>query len=426
MTTDREKHNHAHPSRLRHWAFLVVTILAGIALLLAVPVVVFLINNRPPNIVVPTPKMPKPNGWDDFVKAGGLLRTEGPYYRPVKSWTLPEYETLMRENKPILDLVRRGLRKPYMHPPVRDLNNIAFTHYSSCRGLARALASEERYYSLTDRPGKAADSMMDCLELGVILPQGGVIMAALVGSAIEAIGIHDFPDILPKLTPQELAHVARRLELIRRKRVPYSQIILEEGLALTADQKRTFSSKDSIRYMANPTNWITPLTSSQSSPPTMQTLRLVFTNKSAMLRENAAYYKALATEQAGPYNGPSSVPLPANVWAQAGFLDNMMLGRFFVTRRETLMILLQTEVALRRYRFDHGRYPERLAQLAPKYLKSTPVDPFGLNKPLLYRLRKDGSFLLYSRGPNMKDDGGKVMKWKGEDTKGDVTLASSR
>jgi len=37
-----------------------------------------------------------------------------------------------------------------------------------------------------------------------------------------------------------------------------------------------------------------------------------------------------------------------------------------------------------------------------------PVDPFGLGKPLKYRSKGNGqSFLLYSIGSDMKDDGGK-------------------
>ena len=31
--------------------------------------IIFMLNNRPPKIVIPTPKMPKVNGWDDFVQA---------------------------------------------------------------------------------------------------------------------------------------------------------------------------------------------------------------------------------------------------------------------------------------------------------------------------------------------------------------------
>ncbi|MFA0747150.1 MAG: hypothetical protein EORIYHIE_001019, partial [Candidatus Fervidibacter sp.] len=41
-----------------------------------------------------------------------------------------------------------------------------------------------------------------------------------------------------------------------------------------------------------------------------------------------------------------------------------------------LQRLGQVAVALRLYRHEHGRYPETLEELVPKYLPSLPIDPF--------------------------------------------------
>jgi hypothetical protein len=57
------------------------------------------------------------------------------------------------------------------------------------------------------------------------------------------------------------------------------------------------------------------------------------------------------------------------------------------------------------YRQDHGRYPEKLGELSPKYLVKIPGDLFS-GKPLIYRLEGTG-FLLYSVGENGIDDGGR-------------------
>ena len=63
--------------------------------------------------------------------------------------------------------------------------------------------------------------------------------------------------------------------------------------------------------------------------------------------------------------------------------------------------------ALERYRLAKGEYPERLAVLAPEYLKTIPPDVVdGL--PLHYRRTQDGSFALYSVGWNGQDDGGVI------------------
>lgn len=41
----------------------------------------------------------------------------------------------------------------------------------------------------------------------------------------------------------------------------------------------------------------------------------------------------------------------------------------------------ETSVALRRYRLDHGSYPDALAQLVPQYLPWVPIDPFSGHPP---------------------------------------------
>lgn len=80
--------------------------------------------------------------------------------------------------------------------------------------------------------------------------------------------------------------------------------------------------------------------------------------------------------------------------------------------------LAQTAVALRLYRHGHGRYPETLQELVPKYLPRVPIDPFD-GKPLRYKRLQRG-FKVWSVGENMKDDGGVkvigVWRWR----KGDI------
>ncbi len=73
-------------------------------------------------------------------------------------------------------------------------------------------------------------------------------------------------------------------------------------------------------------------------------------------------------------------------------------------RHEQTIQNLRVAFALAGYHKDHGSYPSKLDELAPKYLKALPNDLFTA-KPLIYRPSTDG-FLLYSVGPNGKDDDG--------------------
>ena len=64
-----------------------------------------------------------------------------------------------------------------------------------------------------------------------------------------------------------------------------------------------------------------------------------------------------------------------------------------------------TAIALKRFRLRHGKYPAQLRELVPEFLPRPPIDLMD-GKPLRYRQRDDGTFLLYSVGEDGKDDGG--------------------
>ena len=63
---------------------------------------------------------------------------------------------------------------------------------------------------------------------------------------------------------------------------------------------------------------------------------------------------------------------------------------------------------------DHKKYPEKLADLVPKYAAKIPEDVFT-GKPLIYK-KTDTGYLLYSVGVNGKDDGGQLIS---EEPRGD-------
>lgn len=70
---------------------------------------------------------------------------------------------------------------------------------------------------------------------------------------------------------------------------------------------------------------------------------------------------------------------------------------------------------LERYRLVHQAYPDTLDPLSPDYLTTLPPDPYT-RKPFQYARTGDGSFRLYSLGPDRRDDGG---RFDYDDTKTD-------
>ena len=72
---------------------------------------------------------------------------------------------------------------------------------------------------------------------------------------------------------------------------------------------------------------------------------------------------------------------------------------------EVAQKVVTTAIALKRYQLKHGNYPLDLDTLVPEFLPAVPLDSVDGN-PLRYRLNPNGTYLLYSVGPNGKDDGG--------------------
>lgn len=75
--------------------------------------------------------------------------------------------------------------------------------------------------------------------------------------------------------------------------------------------------------------------------------------------------------------------------------------------------------AIRLHRLDQGKLPTRLEELVPRYLPSVPIDPFS-GRPMIYRIETN-TFVLYSLGPDKRDDGGEPMGPATEEN-GDLTF----
>jgi tetratricopeptide (TPR) repeat protein len=81
------------------------------------------------------------------------------------------------------------------------------------------------------------------------------------------------------------------------------------------------------------------------------------------------------------------------------------VGKF--ANAQSSVDLARVAIALERYRFAHGEFPETLDVLSPQFVDKLPHDIIN-GQPLYYHRTDDGQFVLYSVGWNEKDDGGVV------------------
>jgi hypothetical protein len=428
--------------RRRPWLVGCFGIGIGLPLLCAtILFIVFKANNRPPQILIPTPVMPVPNAFDDFVRAGQLVRAmkhKSPYSMvgpKVLNETLANFAACANDAVPVLTAVRNSLSKPYLHPPVRSFYT-PMPQYGTFRSVARTVIGAAGYYARIRQPGKAIDILLDGMEMGVMIPRGGTLMADLNGTAIEAICTAYIEPLIPQLSTQELAHVAKRLDAISAKRLPWSSVIVEEGWNETASWREILRKPDFTRLSLDYFKNMRPLVSSnvsQRMTPTdgWQLLQFGLASKSAILRENLEYYRHLAHEaERTVYTGTSVVPVPNNLIMRLSTSQ----GNMFVSARSkheasrVVQDILRIEVAIHRYRKDRGAFPPSLSLLTPVYLASIPNDPLAgvPHVPFRYRVKDNGShFLLYSLGTDLVDGGGTPARHPA-DQPGDIVAGRMR
>jgi hypothetical protein len=275
---------------------------------------------------------------------------------------------------------------------------------------------------LTGQPGRAADTSLDGEEMGVMIPQGCDVIGDLVGIAVEAISLNRFEQLLPKLSRQELDRVASRLEQICAKRVPYSDIMTEQGYTSVSELRQSFQDPKLKSLQGSYNTARTLLSIEDDKRPTAKDAwnisRFMFKNKTALLNDILRFYKELAAESKTPYTVKSKVTLPGGGVMEGWFdMYTSNTARSKHVGRESVLNLLRIETALYQYKAAYGEFPTSLHDLSPTFLHNIPNDPFtgSLNQPYHYSLIKSSdAFLLYGLGSDMSDHGGQFGRFAGD------------
>jgi len=405
----------------------------AVLLPLLLAVIMLAINNKPPQVTIPTHSVPKDNGLDYFLRAADAISYQWPGATDSAKWTISEYENLVTDNAQAYAILHQGLTKECVCPPMRGENAFSNPYgadaMSELRNLAKALRGAAVYYEKKRDYGRAVEYQLDAVEMGLTYPHKASLIQDLVGIACAAIGYSKIEDNLAHLNSQELARAAARVERIRKKMTPFSEVIQEEGYVSASLWVEQFSSRKFRQSVFAPWLWPTLSPVALFSGGTacqdfVDGARMAFANKTAFINRLMDYSNAITAEAAKPFTGKSSVSKPLGPW-MSDLFDVSVNCRPAHIRTEACVSLIQTDIALRRFNADQGNYPAKLDDLVPRYLKTIPIDPFGIGKPLRYKPLDGGkSFLVYSVGGNMTDDGGKPSPKKSDWKNGDVLLSS--
>lgn len=360
---------------------------------------------RVPVVTIPSPAMPKPNAFDFYVAAGkGIINdqqiAEAFGVTPKASYSRLQKEALVQPNIGVIDTIHQGFAYSYRNPPYRS-GETTFPYYARFRALSRLLALQAQARQENGEWSGAADSSLDAMRMGEDIPYGSAIIGDLVGVACQAIGRRQMWKVDAHLNAAQSRAAVRRLEGILAAGLPYADTLQEEKWAMQAILLEGFR---------NPRKWDVPAAEGKKGaeePNTGQSSPLFYLvfSKSRIMSNYTVYMDQLMDQARRPY-GLHLPPPPA----PSDPVNRIMLpifpqARLKYVENQTQNDLLLITLALHAFQLEHGRYPASLLELAPTYLKKLPDDPYAAQGTFKY-LVKGKSYLLYSVGPDGRDDGG--------------------
>ena len=321
-----------------------------------------------------------------------------------------EKAELVQENTQAMQLLRQGFPFPYQEPPGSRFST-TYPYYQNFRRLSRLLRLQAQIESERRQWNSSLSACLDAIQLGETLPHGGPLIGMLVGAASQSDGRKYAWVAADHLTAAEARAAARRLEAIRMAHVPFADTLREEKWSMQAGLRDDMAKPDwavqllieisgeSPRLKDYPQGWIVR----KASVFSLESL-----GKRKILLNNARWMDQAIVQAQQPYAAHlAPPPLPSDS-INSELLFDYRGARFREIESDIQNALLVTALALQAYHQDHKAYPATLATLVPSYLKAVPTDPFAPSGPLHYKLT-GAKYVLYSVGPDGKDDGGQAI-----------------
>ena len=363
---------------------------------------------QPITITAPAYKMPVPNAFDTFVQAGKALvdtpkiKELFPRVRdasPDKLSSLaPEMRTLVVKNKHALTLWRQGLAQSY-RSSTAQLDNASRVFLMPCHNFAKLIYFNSRCQAIKGDWQGATRDALDLIQFGSTIPHGGMLLDGIMGCTIEKEGRLALRPCLSRLDAQQTQEVMRRLTKASLEQLTAADLLQQE-----LDNAYAFSKAEMLAG----------LSTGPDKPTIEEQQRMVL----IMLDPYVRYMQRRITNARLPYAKQKRIPESNDVMTSvlATRIDELEL---YITKNQAQQDILLLECALHAYYLEHARYPTSLNKLTPTYLAKIPNDPFAHQGSYLYHPRKKG-YLLYSVGPDSRDDGGKPLVYKGGKSWGDI------
>jgi hypothetical protein len=392
-------------------------------------------------------------GWGNYLKENPKL-SERNKKNPEKDpmirgrewlWTAkdePEFADYLNQNEKPLAVVAEATRRPeYYNPMVPKrtedqsggLIGSLIPQVQKCREIANALTCRAMLRVAEGKTKEAWHDLLTCHRLGRLLARGGTIIEMLVGIAIDQIA--DGADVIfldhTHLTSQQImacledlrrlppmSALADKMDLGERfMLLDTMMMVAQQGPSVHEDLSKTMygpakNGQSRGQLFTFNTNWDPALRNANSwFDRYVAALRII--DRPTRLQEMASITEDLKELKQQVDNTDFIDKTLTSSTGRGEMIGNtlitLMLPGFekvqaAVDRCEQAQGNLHLAFALAAYKADHNRYPAKLKELSPKYVSNIPDDLFS-GSPPIYRPEGMG-YLLYSVGPNGKDDSG--------------------
>ena len=286
-----------------------------------------------------------------------------------------------------------------------------------CKYVTQAMAiSAARKSATGDFDGAYAD-LNEAVDFADILSRGGGLGARLteISSETRTLTAMRYIALLNKVPGPVAQKTILHLDSVDKAMESFAEAYRQESRSIPALVGLVFDPKTSPRPMPGIFSWsrdIGPLTGG-SRAELQRDFESLFAHfiDDAEKPYDAGRQKKLEDIYSRPGFGVSSL---LTLRDPLGYLLAMEFGGLpppycTILHRTRLAELRATEavLAIRQFEQNEGRPPARMEDLVPKYLPAVPIDPFN-EKPMRYIVKPDGSWIVYSVGPNQIDEGGLI------------------
>ncbi|MHB0936522.1 MAG: hypothetical protein ACYDCO_18630 [Armatimonadota bacterium] len=341
----------------------------------------------PPAIPQPSQQLPHPNAFDDFVAASRAMVD----MEHIKTDADPATQhRLMRQNARALALLRKGFSSPFRMP--RDLTeDICLQHARHAVLFTRLLRMEHDLRSADGDWAGAAHCTLDAIQLSAQFLSAGQSDLADGGLILSSANLDNLWRDIPHLKAPDARAIAKRLMAITARQ-PSCAECMEEHLWL----------KVTLLYDTVEVKYAD--TTKEDEQDAREALRRTTQHYIRYVQASIANARLPYPKQQRMPRPPSDIRKLMDV-TEVDFLSTSSL-RF--TEQRATANLLTAALGLHAYSLERGQYPDQVQALVPSYFASVPADPFAINAPLRYR-RTGETYLLYSVGPDGRDDGGAAI-----------------